>query len=70
MASEKLYRNTLRPADISCHTVSLVYLNFARFVVSFVTIFAENKKLVPFVGELLIASSCFKLLRMYSAEVR
>ena len=42
----------LEPAKISCHTVSLVYLNFVCFVDSLSLFLRKTiKKIVPFVGE-------------------
>ena len=50
----------IQPATISCHTVSLVYLNFFSFCCQLVSIFEENnKKVVPFVGEKLQRISNF-----------
>ena len=48
--SQKSYK--LEPAKISCHTVSLVYLNVFCFVDSlFLYLRKTIKKIVPFVGE-------------------
>ena len=48
--SQKSYK--LEPAKISCHTVSLVYLNVFCFVDSlFLYLRKTIRKIVPFVGE-------------------